>query len=155
MTDGEGTAQLSAQQPTVADAMIADPKTLGVGLSVAEAREALGDTHVHMLLLTRDGVLLGTLVREDLQPPVDPRRPAVTLAILAGRTTGPDRPLDEARRLMDQSMARRLAVTDSAGRLLGLLCLNQTRQRYCTEADVRARASGGEVLAARRCSSRG
>ena len=31
--------------------------------------------------------------------------------------------------------------TDSTGTLLGLLCLNRTRQRFCTEADVRARAA--------------
>lgn len=120
--------------------MITIPQTLGVAISVADAHHALADTHVHMLLLTRDGVLHGTLVREDLRPELDPRRPAVTLALLDGRTIGPGRSLDEARRVLDRSMARRIAVTDAAGVLLGLLCLNQARQRFCTEADVIARA---------------
>jgi predicted transcriptional regulator len=126
---------------TVADAMIGHPHTLGVEITVADARLALADTHVHMLLLTRGGVLHGTLVRGDLLPELDQRRPAVTLALLAGRTIGPDRSLDEAMTVLDRTMARRLAVTDSTGTLLGLLCLNRTRQRFCTEADVRARTA--------------
>ena len=129
----------SVQQHTVADAMITIPKTLGVEISLGDARQAMADPHVHMLLLTRDGILHGTLVREDLRRELDPRRPAVTLATLAARTISPDRPLEEAANLMEGSMARRLAVTDRAGRLLGLLCLNRTRQRYCTDADVVAR----------------
>ena len=124
----------------VADAMITAPKTLGVETSLADARRALTDTHVHMLLLTRDGLLHGTLVREDLSRGLDPRRAAVSLARLAGRTIGPEQSLEEAARIMDRSSARRLAVTDPTGRLLGLLCLNRTRQRYCTDAGVRARA---------------
>lgn len=135
----------SVQQRTVADAMIAIPKTLGVEISLADARHALCDTHVHMLLLTRNGILHGTLVRQDLRCELDPRRPAVTLATLAGRTVSPDRPLEEATSIMEGSMARRLAVTDRAGRLLGLLCLNRTRQRYCTDADVVARVSDGQL----------
>lgn len=124
---------------TVADAMITIPKTLGVGISLAEARHALDDPHVHMLLLTRDDTLHGTLVRDDLLAELDPRRPAVALATVAGRTIGPDASLVAARRLLDRSMSRRLAVTDPAGTLLGLLCLNRARRRFCTEADVLAR----------------
>lgn len=130
---------MRAQEPTVADAMITAPKTLGVAASLADARQALADPHVHMLLLTSDGILRGTLVRDDLRHDLDPRRPAVSLATLAGRTVHPDRSLDEAALVMDRSMARRLAVTDHTGRLLGLLCLNRTRQRYCSDADVLAR----------------
>lgn len=128
------------EQRTVADAMVTIPKTLGVEVSLGDARQALVDPHVHMLLLARGGVLHGTLVREDLRLDLDPRRPAVTLAILAGRTISPDQPLDEARCLLDRSMSRRLAVTGPTGALLGLLCLNRARQRFCTEADVLARA---------------
>ncbi len=134
------------RQHTVADAMLTVPTTLGVEISLADARRALVDTHVHMLLLTRGGILHGTLVRDDLLPELDPRRPAVTLARLTGRTITPDRPLAEARRLLDRSMARRLAVTDDAGQLLGLLCLNRTRQRYCTDADVLARTRDAQRL---------
>ena len=130
---------VSEQQRAVADAMITTPKMLGLETSVADARRAFADTHVHMLLLTRDGVLHGTLLREDLRHDLDPRRPVLALATLAGRTISPNRSLDEARHHMDQSMTRRLAVIDDDGKLLGLLCLKQTRRGFCTETDVVAR----------------
>jgi len=130
----------SVLQQTVADAMIITPKTLSVEMSLAEARRAFADTHVHMLLLTRDGVLHGTLVRDDLRPGLDPRRPVVALATLAGRTISADRSLDEAQKRLDLSMTRRLAVTDASGRLLGLLCLKRSRDGFCAEADVLVRA---------------
>lgn len=131
----------SVLQQTVADGMIANPKTLGVELSLSDAQRAFTDAHVHMLLLTRDGVLHGTLVRDDLLPTLDRRRPVVALATLAGRTIGPERSLEEARRRLDLTMTRRLAVTDGHGRLLGLLCLKQSREGFCAEADVLARQS--------------
>jgi hypothetical protein len=52
---------MRAQEPTVADAMVTAPKTLGVAASIADARQALADPHVHMLLLTSDGILRGTI----------------------------------------------------------------------------------------------
>ena len=139
---GAADADSAAQVATVADAMITIPKTLEVGASVADARLALADEHVHMLLLTGNGVLHGALVREDLTADLDPRSSALALATLDGRTSSPDRPLAEAAAMMDRSGARRLAVIDREGNLLGLLCLNRTRQRYCTETDVVARNGG-------------
>ena len=130
----------SEQQQAVADAMITTPKTLGLEMSVADAHHAFADTHVHMLLLTRDGVLHGTLLREDLRHDLDPRRPAIALATLAERTISPNQSLDQARHHMDRSMARRLAVINADGKLLGLLCLKQTRRGFCTKTDVVARA---------------
>jgi CBS domain-containing protein len=134
---------------TVSDAMIITPKTLSVEISLADARRAFADTHVHMLLLTRDGVLHGTLVRDDLRPGLDPRRPVVGLATLAGRTIGADRRVDEAQNQLDLSMTRRLAVTDADGRLLGLLCLKRSRDGFCAEADVLARAHQRTIDCAR------
>ena len=129
----------SVLELTVADAMIASPKTLGVEISLADAQRAFADDHVHMLLLTRDGVLHGTLVREDLRRSLDPRRPVVAVATLVGRTISPKLSLNEAQHRLEQSVARRLAVTDASGRLLGLLCLKRSRQGFCTGADVLAR----------------
>jgi CBS domain-containing protein len=130
----------SARQPTVADAMIIIPKTHDVEISLADAEPAFADVHVHMLLLTRVGILHGTLVRDDLRSDLDRRRPALAIATLDDRTIRAERSLDEARRSMERLMMRRLAVTDDHDKLLGLLCLKQTRQGFCTEADVLARA---------------
>jgi CBS domain-containing protein len=134
--------QTALVHASVADAMITTPKTHSVEISLADAERAFADPHIHMLLLVRDGVLHGTLVRTDLRPDLDPRRPAVALATLAGRTIGPDRALDEARLRLDRTMARRLAVTAADGRLLGLLCLKWTRAGFCSEADVRSHVEG-------------
>src|SRR6478735_5195862 len=111
----------SVRELTVADAMIANPKTLGVDVGLADAQRAFADDHVRMLLLTLDGVLHGTLIRDDLRP-------------------CPDRSLNEAQHQLERSMARRLAVTDASGRLLGLLCLKRSRDGFCSESDVLVRA---------------
>src|SRR6478752_8519046 len=123
----------SARQPTVADAMITIPKTHDVEISLADAEHAFADVHVHMLLLTRVGILHGTLVRDDLRSDLDRRRPALAIATLDDRTIRAERSLDEARRSMERLTMRRLAVTDDHDKLLGLLCLKQTRQGFCTE----------------------
>ena len=125
---------------TVADAMVTAPWTHGSTTSVAEARDAFTDAHVHMLLLTDGGVLQGTLLRDDLASATEPARPALDLAPLAGRTVSPDRPVEEALALMRQQGTRRLAVVDGDRRLLGLLCLKRTLDGFCSDADVRARA---------------
>lgn len=125
---------------TVADAMVTAPWTHGATTSVAEARHAFTDAHVHMLLLTDGGVLQGTLMRDDLASATEPARPALDLAPLTGRTVSPERPVEEALALMRQQGTRRLAVVDGDRRLLGLLCLKRTLDGFCSDADVRARA---------------
>ena len=125
--------------PTVSDAMVTVPWTHGCDLTVAGARDAFGDTHVHMLLLTDDGLLRGTLLRGDLDS-ADPGRPALDASTLTERTVGPEHRLDEALELMRAEGTRRLAVVDEDGRLRGLLCLKRTLDGFCSDADVAARA---------------
>jgi CBS domain-containing protein len=125
--------------PTVSDAMVTVPWTHGCDLSVAGALAAFGDAHVHMLLLTDDGMLRGTLVRGDLDA-ADPGRPALDASTLTDRTVGPEHPVDDALVLMRAEGTRRLAVVDADGRLQGLLCLKRTLDGFCSDADVAARA---------------
>lgn len=129
----------SLPRRSVAEAMLRAPKTHDRDITVAEARRAFADAHVHMLLLTQGGVLHGTLVRVDLEGDVDLRRPAIELATLAGRTIGPDQHLDVARQLLSDRQTRRLAVIDIDHTLLGLLCLKRTLHDYCDDSDVLAR----------------
>jgi CBS domain-containing protein len=125
---------------TVADAMVSSPKTWPAGTTVAEARAAFADDHVHMLLLVNDGVLLGTLVRDDLVGHVPPAAPALPMATLRDRTTRPDQPIEEVRQQLIATGHRRLAVVDGAGRLLGLLCLKRDLTGFCSDSGVAARA---------------
>ncbi|MBB1159555.1 MULTISPECIES: CBS domain-containing protein [Amycolatopsis] len=126
-------------EPSVADVVVRLPKTLPAHASVAEARACFADDHVHLLLFTDSGRLLGTLVREDLDDSAC--GPALRYARLAGRTVPADLPAEAARRLLLRRGQRRLAVINRDGALLGLLCLKRRRTGFCSDADVAARAA--------------
>jgi CBS domain-containing protein len=126
--------------PTVADVMIGRPKTLPSDASVAAARAVLADDHVVLVLLTEDGVLRGTLLREDLPDTAPGPAPALPLSRLTGRTVAPGAPLADVHELLVRTGRRRLAVVDEEGRLLGLVCLKRRRTGYCTDAGVAERA---------------
>lgn len=125
----------------VSDVVVRLPKTLSPDVRVDQVRAALEDDHVHMLLLTDRGRLVGTLVRGDVPDHAAGRDPALPYAVLEGRTVGPDLPADEARRLMLAEDRRRLAVVDGDGSLLGLLCLKRRLTGFCSDADVADRAA--------------
>lgn len=123
---------------TVADVMVHCPKTLPATASVAEARAALLDDHVHVVLIVEDGTLLGTVERLDL---VGAPGPASVLehAVLDGRTVTPTAAAEDARLVLLARGRRRLAVVDERGALLGLLCLKRRLTGFCSDADVAAR----------------
>jgi len=126
---------------TVGDVVVRLPKTLPASLTVGGARVAFDDDHVHMLLMTDDGRLLGTLVRDDLPDDADDAAPALEHASLSGRTIAPDVPAQDARLMLLARGRRRVAVVDAEGRLLGLLCLKRRLTGFCSDADVAARAA--------------
>ncbi|WP_028644107.1 CBS domain-containing protein [Nocardioides sp. URHA0020] len=126
--------------------MLRRPKTHSLDLTVEGARAALADDHVHMLLLVSDdGVLHGTLTRDDLRPDIAlgivPNDAAINTATIASRTIGPSQPLAEAAAILERQQSRRLAVTDPNHRLIGLLCLKRTRSGCCNDSDVLARGA--------------
>jgi hypothetical protein len=125
----------------VLDVVIRLPKTMGPRATVTQARAAFADDHVHMLLLTEGGLLLGTLVAQDLPGSGADDARASDYASLAGRTVMPHLPAEEARRLLHSTGQRRRAVVDDSGRLLGLLCLKRRFTGFCSDDDVAARAS--------------
>lgn len=123
----------------VSEAMITDPKTMAPEVTVGDVRAVFGNDHVHMVLLTEAGVLVGTLVRADLHD-APAERPARPLAVLEQRSIGPSASTREAERALDAAGTRRLAVVDEDGVLLGLLCLKRRRNGFCSDQDVRARS---------------
>ncbi len=129
---------------TVGEVMVTDPKTMACDVAVGDVRAVFRNDHVHLVLLTGAGVLLGTLVRDDVRDAPD-EAPALPLAVLAGRTIQPTAPADEAGQLLVAADARRLAVVDDDGVLLGLLCLKRRRTGFCSDRDVRARAAEAAV----------
>ena len=125
----------------VTDVVVRLPKTLPMSTTVGDARGAFEDDHVHMLLITEGGRLLGTLVRDDLPADAEPDETAIGHAVLDGRTVAPAMDAEEARQLLLAGGERRRAVVDDDGRLIGLLCLKRRRTGFCSDEDVAARAA--------------
>ena len=123
------------------DVVVRLPQTMGLRASVAEARAAFADDHVHMLLLTDGGRLVGTLIARDLPGSGADDAPASDYATLEGRTVPPHLSARDARQLLRTMGQRRSAVVDDSGRLLGLLCLKRGLTGFCSDADVAARAA--------------
>lgn len=126
---------------TVADVVVRLPKTLPASARLSDARRALEDPHVHMVLLTEAGRLVGTLVREDLPASAESTTPALAHAVLLGRTVPAGLAAEDARRLLLTEGRRRAAVVDEDGMLLGLLCLKRRRTGFCSDDDVAGRAA--------------
>lgn len=124
--------------PTVADAHLRTPRVHQADTSVGAARAFFTDGHVHALLLVSDGVLVAVVERDDLVGVPDGAR-ARSVGSLAGRVTAPGDDLETTRLAMAAREQRRLAVVDSEGLLLGLLCLKRHGGGFCSAADVAAR----------------
>lgn len=128
----------------VGDVMLRHPKVLDIRATVDEARVALANDHVHMVLLSQGSTLVGTLVRADLPPPIQGSDqgsgPALPWSTLRNRTVPPATSADAARELLIDRGLRRLAVVDHDGTLLGLMCLKRTRTGFCSDEDVASRA---------------
>jgi len=124
----------------VRDVMLRHPKTMSAQTSVDEARVALTNDHVHMLLITEDRILLGTVVRSDLRWTTEGRGPVLPWSVLSGRTVTPEARARAVQDLLIGRGLRRVAVTDRDGALLGLMCLNRNLTGFCSDDDVASRS---------------
>ena len=108
--------------------------------SARDAANLLLDDHVHLVLvIDAGGRLLTTIDRTDIRPPVPADTLARTLGTLEGRTVGPETSAAQALTQLQQTSRRRLAVTDEARILIGLLCLKRHGNGFCSDDDVRSR----------------
>ena len=92
---------------TVGGVMLRHPKTLAARASIDEARVALADDHVHMVLLMDDRDLVGTLVRADLAGAECGTGPALPWSTLVGRTVPPHADIESVQRLLLEGGLRR------------------------------------------------
>ena len=127
---------------SVDSVMLRAPRTLPDDATLGEARAALTDDHVHLVLLLDGDVLTGTLGRRDVKGPEPDDAPALASATLRDRTVGGTTDAVEVHRAMVQQGVRRLAVVGEGGRLLGLLCLKRSGTGFCSDQDVRDRSCG-------------
>ncbi|GAB3853035.1 hypothetical protein GCM10028801_04990 [Nocardioides maradonensis] len=123
MNDGEA---------TVAEVMITEPTTFDADITVGVARTSLARPKQRLVLLVDGRHLVGTVVAEDLPEPVADDAPARDHARLEGRTARPTDTVADLWERLDRAGARRLAVVDDAGDLLGLVCVKRSRSGFCT-----------------------
>jgi CBS-domain-containing membrane protein len=113
---------------TAADVMLASPKTLPDDVTVRAARAALANDGVQMLVLVDGPRFAGAIT--DIPPDADPDERALRYAT-AAETITPDEDATVAFERAGSSPDRRIVVLDEGGDLLGLLCLNTSRTRFC------------------------
>jgi CBS domain-containing protein len=134
---------------TAADVMLTAPARHPLSATIREIRDFFRDDHVHAaLIVSPAGYLKAVLERDDIAGCRALDAAAAPLGRLAGRTVPPGASLAEVHRMMTAAGQRRAAVISADGRLLGLLCLKASRTGFCSDQDVRARASGKASAAA-------
>lgn len=132
---------------TVADVMIREPKLCERTVTVGEVRRIFADDHVHAVLLVCDKRLLSVVERGDIPARAPASAQACRLGRLGDRVITAGAPVELAYEQL-RGGGRRLAVVDEMGDLIGLVCLKRSRNGFCTDQDVRDRASERAARAA-------
>jgi len=123
MSERERLTVEAARGRTVADAMLARPKTLPADATVADARRLFERPAVRTLLLADGTLFRGSLERDDLPADAPDDAPALDFA---GNyeSIRPDAPVEEALARIAGRREQRLVVLDADGETLrGLICL--------------------------------
>jgi len=123
---------------------IRPPDVLPASATVEDVRDYFSRSEkVHLALVLDDGNrLLTTVLRTEVSSALRPDQPAVLLGRIRGRTIPRSLPADALEPAMDASGERRLAVVDTNGRLLGLVCRKASGARFCTDGGIEARRRG-------------
>jgi CBS domain-containing protein len=111
------------------DLMLREPKTLEGYASVGEVRAHLANPKVQLVLLADGRRFVGAVTEIPAEAADDER--AVMYADPEPATISPDASAEEAFAAASASPHRRVVVLGDDRALLGLLCLDQTRTRFC------------------------
>ena len=126
---------------SVRDAMVSHPGRLPADASAQAAGELLQRPEVRAIYVTDDERLVGvvtrkTLVREVVAAGREPS--ATTLGEIAeppDHTIGPDVPLEDAFRFLEEHDAERVPVVDEEGRLIGGLSRSVLQRRLAEDEE--------------------
>jgi CBS domain-containing protein len=113
---------------SVTDVMLSAPKTVPPGATVAEVRELLTRPSVQMLLIADGDRFCGALTT--LPDDADDDAPALAFADTQPESLAPSATAEEAFARTAAHPDRRVVVLDD-DRLVGLVCLDETRTRFC------------------------
>ena len=114
---------------SVADVMLEQPKTVPSSASVAEVRGLLANPSVQMVLIA-DGAQFRGAVTE-LPADADDSSPALEFADTDPESLSPTASAEEAFSRAAAHPSRRIVVLGEDGTLAGLVCLDETRTRFC------------------------
>jgi CBS domain-containing protein len=115
---------------STADVMLRNPKTLPGSATVADVRALFADhTSVQMVLLADGDTFRGAI--SELPDDISDAAPALEYADRAPATLAPTASAAEAFAAAAQLPHRRVVVLGDDGALLGLVCLDETRTRFC------------------------
>ena len=119
---------MATPEPTVADVMLRQPKTLPADVTVLDARNALEHASVKMLLLVDGSRFQGAGTESPAA--ADPGEPAIRFASESTPTAKEDTPVSEALERIEHRPSGRLVVLDG-DRLVGLVCLTSDGTDFC------------------------
>ena len=125
----------------VREAMVSHPGHLPAEAVAQAAGELMERPEVRAVYVTQDERLVGvvtrkTLVREVVAAGRDPRTtPLGEIAERPDHTIGPDVPLEEAFRFLEQQDAERIPVVDGDGRLIGVLSRSVLQRRLAEDEE--------------------
>ena len=125
----------------VREAMVSHPGQLPADATAQAAGELLQRPEVRAVLVTEDERLVGvvtrkTLVREVVASGRDPRTTRLAeIAEPPDYTIGPEVPLEDAFRFLEEEDAERVPVVDAEGRLLGVLSRSVLQRRLAEDEE--------------------
>ncbi len=126
---------------TVRDAMVSHPGRLPAAASAQAAGELLGRPEVRAIYVTDEERLVGivtrkTLVREVVAAGRDPSSTSLgEIAEPPDHTIGPDVPLEDAFRFLEEHDAERVPVVDGERRLIGVLSRSVLGRRLAEDEE--------------------
>jgi CBS domain-containing protein len=112
-----------------ADVMLRKPKTVPLEATVGDVRELLSNPSVQLVLVTSGLLFCGAVAAIPDGAPTD--APAIDYAEADPDTIGPDEPATVAFERTANNPYRRIVVIGGDEELLGLVCLDETRTRFC------------------------
>jgi CBS domain-containing protein len=118
----------SRAERTVSDVMVRQPKTLPADVTVAEARAALENAKVKMLLLVDGSRFSGAVT--SIPDAAAQDAAAIEFADESPATATADMSVPEALSLIDEKPNGRLVVLDGED-LAGLVCLTRDGRDFC------------------------
>lgn len=134
----------SSREPlvsTVREAMVVEPRSLSADASAQDAGDLLLRAEVRAVFVTEGERLVGvvtrkTLVREVVAAGRDPRETALgDIAEPPHYTIGPDVPVEDAFRFLEEQDAERVPVVDGEARLVGVLSRSVLQRRLAEDEE--------------------